>query len=210
MQSRLVTAYIVIFFIPSIIVSNYLFNQIHQNYIADALKKSQFTIELESIQIQKQIEAMELAAQISISHQDLMDYLTLDREPETSELIDWNMGKFADFGLIQLGTPQIVHWRIFTNNPLIHEIWPTVFRESRISAEPWYPEVNERGWRTAVGAAADRPRHHEKVYGRTRGKPAENLAVSRDQFGRSAYWDHRHRNAAEGFCAPGVYGHCGR
>ncbi|MED4958150.1 sensor histidine kinase [Paenibacillus macerans] len=170
MQSRLVTAYIVIFFIPSIIVSNYLFNQIHQNYIADALKKSQFTIELESIQIQKQIEAMELAAQISISHQDLMDYLTLDREPETSELIDWNMGKFADFGLIQLGTPQIVHWRIFTNNPLIHEIWPTVFRESRISAEPWYPEVNERdGGQLWVLQQTDRD-----IMKRYTAEPAEN------------------------------------
>lgn len=170
MQSRLVTAYIVIFFIPSIIVSNYLFNQIHQNYIADALKKSQFTIELESIQIQKQIEAMELAAQISISHQDLMDYLTLDREPETSELIDWNMGKFADFGLIQLGTPQIVHWRIFTNNPLTHEIWPTVFRENRISAEPWYPEVNERdGGQLWVLQQTDRD-----IMKRYTAEPAEN------------------------------------
>ncbi|WP_334077506.1 sensor histidine kinase [Paenibacillus sanfengchensis] len=143
MQSRLVAAYIAVFLLPSIVVSNYLFNQIHENYIEDALRKSQFTIELEKTQIQKQVDAMELAAQISISNRDVIDYLTLDREPGTSDLIDWNRGAFADFSLIQFNTPQIVHWRLFTDNPLVNEIWPTVFRESRIQTESWYKTVNE-------------------------------------------------------------------
>lgn len=142
MQSRLVMAYILIILIPSIIVSNYLLNQIHQNYIEEALKKNQFTVELEKIQIQKQIESMELAAQISISYQALKDYLMLDQEPGTSELINWDLGTFQDFSLIQFNTPQIVHWRIFSDNPYINEIWPTVFHETRIENEPWYAAVN--------------------------------------------------------------------
>lgn len=142
MQSRLVAAYIAVFLIPSIGVSNILFNQIHENYIEDALRKSQFTIELEKTQIQKQIDAMELAAQVSISNPKVMEYLNLDHEPGTSELIAWDREVFAGFSLIQINTPQIVHWRLFTDNPRIHEIWPTVFRESRIQNEPWYNTVN--------------------------------------------------------------------
>lgn len=141
MQSRLVIAYVVIILVPSMLVSNYLFNQINHNFIEDALKQNQFTVELERTQIEKQVEAMELAAQITFSDKSLMDYLKLDKEPSTSELIEWSQDTIANFSLIQFNTPQIIHWRLFTDNPYTKEMWPTVFKEERIQGESWYEEV---------------------------------------------------------------------
>lgn len=145
MQSRLVTAYIVIILIPSIIISNYFFNEISKTYTRDALKQSQFMLELEKFHIEKQIEIMESAAQISTLDQELMDYLSLDEEPGTIELLELTRGTFADFSRIQFNNPSILHWRLFGNNPLIHEIWPIVFHEKRIQNESWFAEASSLG-----------------------------------------------------------------
>ncbi|WP_074048614.1 sensor histidine kinase [Paenibacillus ihumii] len=145
MQSRLVTAYIVIILIPSIIISNYFFNEISRTYTRDAVKQSQFMLELEKFHIEKQIEVMESAAHITILDQELIDYLTLNEEPGTIELLELTRGTFADFTRIQFNNPSILHWRLFGNNPLIHEIWPIVFQERRIENEAWFAEARALG-----------------------------------------------------------------
>ncbi|AZK45244.1 sensor histidine kinase [Paenibacillus lentus] len=145
MQSRLVTAYIVIILIPSIIISNYFFNEISKTYNRDAVKQSQFMLELEKFHIEKQIEVMESAAQITLLDQELMDYLTLSEEPGTVDLLELTRGTFADFTRIQFNNPSILHWRLFGSNPLIHEIWPIVFQEQRIENEAWYAEATALG-----------------------------------------------------------------
>ncbi|GAA0135021.1 sensor histidine kinase [Paenibacillus sp. YSY-4.3] len=145
MQSRLVTAYIVIILIPSIIISNYFFNEISKTYTRDAVKQSQFMLELEKFHIQKQIEVMESAAQITILDQDLIDYLNLSEELGTIELMELSRGTFADFSRIQFNNPSILHWRLFGNNSLIQEIWPIVFQETRIENEAWFAEASALG-----------------------------------------------------------------
>lgn len=145
MQSRLVTAYIVIILIPSIIISNYFFNEISKTYTRDAVKQSQFMLELEKFHIQKQIEVMDSAAQITRLDQELIDYLTLSEEPGTIELLELSRGTFADFSRIQFNNPSILHWRLFGNNPLIQEIWPIVFQEKRIEKEAWFAEASALG-----------------------------------------------------------------
>lgn len=145
MQSRLVTAYIVIILIPSIGISNYFFNEISKTYTRDAVKQSQFMLELEKFHIEKQVEVMESAVQITVLDQELMDYLTLTEEPGTVDLLELTRGTFADFTRIQFNNPSILHWRLFGNNPFIHEIWPIVFQEKRIKNEAWFAEAKALG-----------------------------------------------------------------
>lgn len=142
MQSRLVAAYIIILVIPSIGVSNYFFKQISDTYISDALNQNRFLLEMEKMTMLNQIEAMEMAAQLSISDQEINDYLMAEEEIGTKELVDLARGPLQDLVGIQINNPNITHLRIFTNNDRVTEMWPIIFQESRVAGEPWYPEVS--------------------------------------------------------------------
>lgn len=142
MQSRLVAVYIVILLIPSIGVSNYFFSQIRDSYINDTLKQGQYLLEMEKVNLLNQIEAMELAAQLTISEEEIKDYISIKEELPTEEILELNRGPFTDMGQIQINNPNILHLRLFTDNAYISEIWPVIFKESRISKEPWFAELD--------------------------------------------------------------------
>ncbi|WP_379248364.1 sensor histidine kinase [Paenibacillus sp. GCM10028914] len=143
MQSRLVAAYIIILVIPSIAVSNYFFKQISDTYISDALNQNRFMLEMEKMTMLNQIEAMEMAAQLSISDQEINDYLTSEEDFGTKELLELARGPLQDLVGIQINNPNITHLRIFTHNDRVTEMWPIIFQEWRIAEEPWYPEVSQ-------------------------------------------------------------------
>lgn len=143
MQSRLVAAYIVILLIPSIGVSNYLFNQIRDSYINDTFKQSQYLLEMEKVNVLNQIEAMERAAQLTLSKSEILDYISKDEELPVEELLDLYRGALTDMINIQINNPNIVHLRLFANNDHMSEVWPIIFHERRIQKEPWYAKLDQ-------------------------------------------------------------------
>ncbi|MBD2870602.1 sensor histidine kinase [Paenibacillus arenilitoris] len=144
MQSRLVAAYIVILLIPSIVVSNYLFDQIRDSYISDTVKQGQYLLELEKVNMINQIEAMELAVQLTIAESDILDYVSTKEELPTEELLELSRGPFTDMINIQTNNPNIAHLRLFADNDKISEIWPVIFHERRIRQEPWFAGLDLR------------------------------------------------------------------
>lgn len=206
MQSRLVTAYIVIILIPSIIISNYFFNEISKTYTRDAVKQSQFMLELEKFHIQKQIEVMDSAAQITRLDQELIDYLTLSEEPGTIELLELSRGTFADFSRIQFNNPSILHWRLFGNNPLIQEIWPIVFQEKRIEKEAWFAEASALGG-AEMWVFQDGDRDIMKRYTSEPNVDQPKISCCAKSMKGQACRHHQHRNAAEGVFSEDVCRH---
>ncbi|OME81545.1 sensor histidine kinase [Paenibacillus sp. FSL A5-0031] len=143
MQSRLVAAYIVILLIPSIGVSNYLFNQIRDSYINDTFKQSQYLLEMEKVNVLNQIEAMERAAQLTLSKSEILDYISKDEDLPVEELLDLYRGALTDMINIQINNPNIAHLRLFANNDHMSEVWPIIFHERRIQKEPWYAKLDQ-------------------------------------------------------------------
>ncbi len=143
MQSRLVAAYIIILLIPSIGVSNYLFNQIRDSYINDTFKQSHYLLEMEKVNVLNQIEAMERAAQLTLSKSEILDYVSKEDELPVEELLDLYRGALTDMINIQINNPNIAHLRLFANNDHISEIWPIIFHERRIQKEPWFAKLDQ-------------------------------------------------------------------
>ncbi|OAB36729.1 histidine kinase [Paenibacillus macquariensis subsp. defensor] len=141
LQSRLMSAYILIILVPSLFVSTRSFNSINETYIKDTISKNINLLEMEKLQILNQIESMERSAQIVDSDKDVRNYLTSQTELDLSELVDFNMNAFVNLTRIQFTNPNIEHLRLFSASKYVHEIWPIFFREDRIKQEPWYKET---------------------------------------------------------------------
>lgn len=140
-QVKLIVAYIVIILIPIIVFSWYLFNGFYQNTIQDTLKKNQFILESEKANILNNIEIVGRTAQLSIADREVIDYLHDARELEVHELVDFNMNTFSNLQRLMFNNPNIANVRLFTDNPKTREIWPVIFKESRIAGRAWYKSV---------------------------------------------------------------------
>lgn len=141
LQSRLISAYIVIILVPSLIVSVYSFKAINETYIKDTISKNGNLLELEKMQILNQIESMERSAQLAVSDTEVKNYFTSETEPQLRELVEFNMNAFFNLTRIQFNNPNTEHLRLFSDSEFVHEIWPIIFREDRIKHEPWYKQT---------------------------------------------------------------------
>ncbi|OPH49055.1 two-component sensor histidine kinase [Paenibacillus ferrarius] len=140
-QAKLIVAYIVIILIPIILFSWYLFNGFYQNTLQDTLKKNQYMLESEKANIHNNIEIVGRTAQLSIADREVIDYLQNARELEVHELVDFNMNTFSNLQRLMFNNPIIANVRLFTDNPKTMEIWPVIFKESRVAGRTWYPRV---------------------------------------------------------------------
>lgn len=142
LQSRLVAAYIFIILGPSLLVSLYFYRSINNTYIRDAVDKNSYLLQMEKLHILNQIEAMERAAQMAYSDKAVEKYLVNESDPTLGELIDFNTTTFVNMNRIQFNNPNIEHLRLFSAGN-VHEFWPIIFREDRVSGEPWYQKALE-------------------------------------------------------------------
>lgn len=141
LQKRLILSYVLILLLPSIMVSLYLFNQFSDMYIQDIQKKGENTLEMERLNVNNHIETMERTAQLSISDNDVLEYLITNTEPDTSELIAFSQKAIADITRLQYNNPNIEHIRLFTDNKRVNELYPVIWQESRITSESWFHSV---------------------------------------------------------------------
>lgn len=143
-QVKLIGAYIFIILIPIILFSWYLFNEFYQSTIEDTVKKNQYALESEKASILNNIEVMGRAAELSETNREVLSYLHMTREWETPELVEFNTNTFYNLQRLMFSNPNIANVRVYTNNPNAKEIWPIIFKESRIADRAWYKDVLER------------------------------------------------------------------
>ncbi|WP_233476348.1 cache domain-containing protein [Paenibacillus sonchi] len=141
LQSRLVAAYIFIILGPCLLVSLYSYKSINNTYVRDAVDKNSYLLQMEKLHILNQIEAMERAAQMAYSDKAVQNYLLNEHDPSLGELIDFNTTTFVNLSRIQINNPNIEHLRLYSGSGEVHELWPIIFREERVSMEPWFQEA---------------------------------------------------------------------
>ncbi|WP_339799998.1 histidine kinase [Paenibacillus sp. FSL R5-0744] len=141
LQSRLIAAYVFIIIGPCLLVSVYFYESINSTYFRDAVEKNEYLLQMEKLHIHNQIEAMERAAQMAYSDSDVKDFLANETEPMLEDLVDFNTNVYVNMTRIQFNNPNIEHLRLYSKSKTMHEIWPILFREERVSSEPWYQKA---------------------------------------------------------------------
>jgi two-component system sensor histidine kinase YesM len=141
LQSRLIAAYVFIIIGPCLLVSVYFYESINNTYFRDTVEKNEYLLEMEKLHIHNQIEAMERAAQIAYADADVRDFLANETEPMVEDLVDFNTNAYVNMTRIQFNNPNIEHLRLYSKSNTMHEIWPILFREERVSSEPWYQKA---------------------------------------------------------------------
>jgi len=149
LQVRLIIAYIVVILLPTAGISYYSYQQINTTYIQDTRLKSMDTLQNEKQTIMTQIETMERAAQLAVSDQEVIQYLTEDEDTPTAELIEFNANSYARLAQIQMNNPSLLHLRLYSNSTNTYEIWPIILHENRIVNAPWYRLARGLGDREA-------------------------------------------------------------
>lgn len=143
LQSRLVVAYIFIILGPSLLVSFYSYKAINNTYMQDAIEKNDYLLQMEKLHVLNQIEAMERALQMAYSDKITREYLISESDPTLGELIDYNTTSFMNLSQIQFNNPNIEHLYLYSSSKNVYEMWPVIFRESRVSMEPWFQKALE-------------------------------------------------------------------
>ncbi|MBY3623331.1 histidine kinase [Acinetobacter sp. CUI P1] len=141
LQSRLIAAYVFIILGPCLLVSVYFYESINNTYLRDAVEKNDYLLQMEKLHIYNQIEAMERAAQMAYSDTDVEDFLANETEPQLVDLINFNTNAYVNMTRIQFNNPNIEHLRLYSKSNKVHEIWPIIFREERVSSKPWFQKA---------------------------------------------------------------------
>ncbi|MEK3874936.1 histidine kinase [Paenibacillus sp. FSL H8-0122] len=141
LQSRLIAAYIFIILGPSLLVSLYSYRAINNTYKRDSIEKNSYLLQMEKLYVLNQIEAMERVAQMASSDKGVESYLVSEDDPPLGELIDFNTTTYVSLSQMQFNNPNIEHLRLFSGSSNVHELWPVIFREDRVSREPWFQKA---------------------------------------------------------------------
>lgn len=141
LQSRLIAAYVFIILGPCLLVSVYFYESINNTYLRDAVEKNDYLLQMEKLHIYNQVEAMERAAQMAYSDADVEEFLANETEPQLVDLINFNTNAYVNMTRIQFNNPNIEHLRLYSRSNKVHEIWPIIFREERVSSKPWFQKA---------------------------------------------------------------------
>lgn len=141
LQSRLIAAYIFIIIGPCLLVSVYSYKAINNTYLRDTVEKNDYLLQMEKLHIHNQIEAMERAAQMAFSDPAVKDFLANETEPQLVDLVNFNTNVYVNMTRIQFNNPNIEHLRLYSSSETVHEIWPIIFREERVSGTPWFQKA---------------------------------------------------------------------
>jgi two-component system sensor histidine kinase YesM len=148
LQIKLIAAYIGVILVPVVLFSIYTFQQLYDNTLLDMTRKNEFALDSELKDMMNNMEIMERTAQLAVSDRAVLNYLTSSREPETEELVNFNMNVFPNLQHLLYSNPKVTNIRLFTDNPHSKEIWPIIFRENRIYDKHWLPKVRARNGMT--------------------------------------------------------------
>lgn len=137
LQVKLIVAYIGVILIPVVLFSLYTFHQLYENTMKDITVQNQYVLDTELAHIHSNMEIMERTAQLAISDRNVLHYLTEEREISSDELVQFNLNVFPNLQHLLYSNPNVENIRLYTNNPQTHEIWPMIFKESRLPKASW-------------------------------------------------------------------------
>ncbi|CAM4161859.1 sensor histidine kinase [Lederbergia lenta] len=144
LQNKLIVLYITLFMIPVIIIVINYSNIFYKNAIKDITRNNEYLMEMERIHIDKNIETMRESAQIIASDYDIIEFVSNKREKSIEELMAFQTNHMNKMVKVQTVNPSIADFRFFIDHPALNEMWPILFRESRIKETPWYEQVIQR------------------------------------------------------------------
>ncbi len=127
--------------IPVIIIVFFYSNAFYKNAVKDSKEQNEYLMEMEKIHIEKNIETMRESAQMIASDDHIIDFISNRNERTVSELIEFQREHITKMVNVQTVNPSINHFRLFMDNESMYEMWPILYKESRIVATPWYSEV---------------------------------------------------------------------
>jgi two-component system sensor histidine kinase YesM len=137
-QIKLIGAYILIILVPVIILSNYLFSEFYGNTIKDIIKENTFVMERELLDITNKLDLMERTAQLTVSDDQLIEYASTDKELPVSELMAFESTSYSYLQRVLYNNPILANIHFFVRNQYVSEIWPIIYKESRVAERPWY------------------------------------------------------------------------
>ncbi|HLU22846.1 MAG TPA: histidine kinase [Bacillaceae bacterium] len=141
LQNKFVVLYVMLFMIPVIIIVFFYSNAFYKNAVKDSKEQNEYLMEMEKIHIEKNIETMRESAQMIASDDHIIDFISNRNERTVSELIEFQREHITKMVNVQTVNPSINHFRLFMDNESMYEMWPILYKESRIVATPWYSEV---------------------------------------------------------------------
>ncbi|BBI32794.1 sensor histidine kinase [Cohnella abietis] len=158
-RAKLILMYVLVILIPTIVFSSYLLGANYRDNITSIVNKNAYFLGTEKNNILNNMEGMERTAQLTLADRDVLNYLLNDYDISAEELLNFNAGPYNHLQHILYNNPNISNLRIFTDNKFAHEIWPIIFKESRIVGEEWvkkYYAHPESSWWT-IYTGADNP-----------------------------------------------------
>ncbi|WP_138752195.1 cache domain-containing sensor histidine kinase [Paenibacillus sinopodophylli] len=142
-QTKLIGAYILVFLVPVIVLSNYLFNEFYETTIKDIIKENHFVMESEIQEMTNKMDIMERTAQLTVSDDKLLDYASTDRDLPVSELMEFESTSYSYLQRVLFNNPDIANIHFFVSNQYVNEIWPVIYKEARVKERSWYKEAFE-------------------------------------------------------------------
>lgn len=144
LRNKLIVVYLIMFMLPCVLIVFIYSNQVYKNAIRESERNQQYLLEMEKIHINKNIDSMRESAQILSSDQDIIDFVSSSGEKSVEQLMEFQRNHMAKMGKLLSVNPSIESTRLFIDDPSLSEMYPVLFRESRIKQLDWFNEVMTR------------------------------------------------------------------
>ncbi|MCJ7840596.1 histidine kinase [Lederbergia sp. NSJ-179] len=144
LRNKLIVIYLALFMIPVVLVVFLYSSQFYKNAIKESERNNQYVMEMEKIHIDKNIESMRESAQTLASDQDIIDFVSTPGEKAVEQLMDFQRNQMTKMVKLLNVNPSIESIRFFINDDSLSEMWPILFRESRVADSPWFTEAMSR------------------------------------------------------------------
>lgn len=140
---KFLISYISVIAIPILAVVSISYGTIQKRNKEDALKQSDYKLEAEYQNIYRNMSIMGNIIQIVINNKEMLAFIGGTEEYSTEELVKFNNTTYKDIVSLQYNNAMIEGINIFTDNEKVNEIWPLIYRESRIKDNLWFQKTLE-------------------------------------------------------------------
>ncbi len=133
---KLILVYALVLLIPIAVFAVTFLNNSRSDTEQNALGSSKQVVQYVRMNIDRNVDEITRAAQSAISNTQFMQFLSEPREYSSTEWIDFKNSSLREIENIRNLNPGIYQLRIFLDNPLFDDIWPTIYSEEFIKNDP--------------------------------------------------------------------------
>lgn len=143
LKTKFVVFNISIIVVPIIIYTAVSFNTIQSKNTEETIKRHKTQLESEYENVYNNVYVMGNIAQLVINNKDMMSFIGSYEEYTVDELIAFNQSTYKEVTSLQNNNPRIQEVSIYTDNTKVNEIWPLIYRESRILTSDWVKKATQ-------------------------------------------------------------------